>query len=315
MLKTDMGQLLVEQFQPAEALPHLEQSVELLGSAAVEYPAVAAYRESLASALDNLAQALIALGRFDEAISAADRAAVELSGLARAFPNLAPYKLRSAVVESTAAQALDLAGRTESALQRFASAEKLFNELESNESPSPDASQAAALMFARYGEALSGNEGADIGPILRRAGRHWGEVLELSQDPQFLCGAAWFFTTCPEEGQRDADRACELASRALQNAADNSRYRLTLAVAQAMADRKEESLQTAEAPTAKESPMSPLFDLARAIALQASGKPEEAAKAETQATTWIDANLPGSWELRTLRRLAKKRLTGATASR
>jgi serine/threonine-protein kinase len=308
MTQIDLAQSMLEQYEPAPAEPMLREATLSLAAIAKEYPAVAAYHETLGISLDNLAHALMALGHYAEALACADQSTREFQELAGAWPDVAAYQERWAIAESTAGQILHLDGKGKDALKRFASAEALFEKILGVEPPTADRWQNAAILSARFGEALYAADPQAAAQAFERAAQRWDATLAASPDPQFASGAAWFFVTCLTESLRDAERACDLAAKAFGVASANARYRLTLAVAQAMAGRSADSLATADAEQVKDLAIAPAFDLARALAAHAAGRPEDAQAHWKTAADWAMKSLPGAWDIVVLRRVTADRL-------
>ncbi len=307
MAQTDLGQLRLEQYDAAGAEEPLREAAESLTAVVREYPASPEYRSVRGAALDNAAQALQALGRWDEALACVDMACTELRGLATALPNMAPYQERLIVAESTAAQILAQSGHTEESLARFAAVVDLLDALNKLQPATPARRQIEAMTLTRYGDATALKNAAAAAGLWRRAAEAWNDALKATPDPQFACGAAWFFAMCPDDELRDPERACHLAAQALREAPANPRYRLTLAVAQALAGRHADSLATADHDSARSAAIAPAFGFARAIAL-ADSNIDDANKAWTTADMWRQENLPGHWELIALEEMAAKRM-------
>jgi serine/threonine-protein kinase len=308
MTQIDLAQSMVEQYEPAAAEPLLREAVLALATLVNEYPAVAAYHETLGIALDNLAHALLSQGKYAKALACADQAAREFQGLVGAWPDVTAYAERRAIAESTAAQILHLDGKTEDALKRFQLAEDMFDKINNMESPTPDRLQSAAQVSARYGEALAVAERPEAAAAFERAGRRWNDALAASPDPHVASSAAWFFALCPQESLRDLDRAGELAAKAFEAAPANPRYRLTQAVVQTMAGRVDDGLATADEVHVKNFAGAPVFGFVRAVAAHASGRTGDAQVAWNEAAQWSSSNLPGNWEIATLRRATADRL-------
>lgn len=313
MTLIDMGQSMIEQYEPATADPLLREAIAGLAKLTQEYPAVAGYRETLGVALDNLAQTLMALGKFDEGLACADQAIREFQSLATAWPHVTTYRERQAVAESTAAQILFLAGKHTDSGQRFSSAVEALDQLNAVEQPTVDRRQLAAIVLSRYGDSMYASDPEAAAKLFKRASQQWDATLEASTDPQFACGAAWFLATCPSDEWRDRKRAVDLAAKAFGSASANARYRLTLAVAQALAGQGKQSRETSAEDAVKGFAVSPAFGFARALAAHGEGQTEDARRASDAASEWVSSHLPGHWEMLALRQLTAERLATAAA--
>ncbi|MBX3433746.1 MAG: serine/threonine protein kinase [Pirellulales bacterium] len=317
MIKTDLGQLLMEEFDFAAAEAPLRDTVEIMTPLVDEYPSIPEYREVLAVALDTLAQSLLTAGRAELAATAADQATAELEALVRAFPEVAPYRQRLVVASSTSAQVRWATSDFKGASERFQYAVNELELLLASPDPAVESLRIAAVLRLRRGEMRADSNEAGANEDFAAAAAAWSQLLERSQDPEFCHGAAWFFAVCPAKVHRDPARACDLAGIAVAEAPFNIRYQLTAAVAQAVARRPEAARRTLDNPILSQSPIAPARGFVEAIA--AANETNDSVRAAGRmswdaADAWLATSFPGNRDLRALSRLSASRLEESTTN-
>ena len=303
MAQTDLGQLEVEQFNASASEAGLRAATARLLQTVQRYPHIAEYQETLAASLDNLAQSLLALGRFDESIACTDEACRLLRELMNATPGAPTLLERAATAESTAGQAHYLAHRPVEARQRFETSVNWLKQLDAIDMSPLHRQQLVAAVHTRFGDSLFESDPEAAAAEYSIAAVAWNGVTSASPDPELAIAAAWFWATSRDESQRDFVRAAKLAQAAAAGAPANPRHAFVLAVAQALAGESETALNSVGREPLQSSSFAPALGFIRAIAQQET----DVAAAEaswSSAAAWLDRELPGNWDLLTLKRLS-----------
>jgi serine/threonine-protein kinase len=307
MMKTNLGQAYLEQYEMKKAKATLVEAVEILTGLVAQSPAVPNYRESLATTLANLAQIEQTIGEFDTATRLVNRAENEIEDLINAFPDVEAYQERAAVLKSTHAQILFQQHRLDESLKEFKSAEQILSKLDSQQ-PNIDRQLVMAMVLLRHGQTLQETDPKAAAQLFTQSHRIWDAILAGSTDPQLRVGAAWFYSLLGYKNEQDVIKAVSLASQPAIDAPDNIKFQLTLALAQAMAGKWDDCRTTIEKQLVHPSSIASVFGFVRALALQNSGDYKQSETEFQMASQWTAANMPGDMDLFALKAICEDML-------
>jgi serine/threonine protein kinase len=297
LCQLDLALLQEHSGQTRAAQSNATEALQICAELVRDYPKIPQFRQELASAHDILGQALSDLNDVPGALEHSRQAADALAALAKEFADKPEYRLRWFISRSGVAQLLQRQGKLDEAKAEFSEAIKGFDELQS--ASAIDAACLARMYFARLLQTMEQPQEATA--VLTAARDAWSRLLENDDAPEIGQHLAWLLLNAPVLELRDAKRAVEISQSVVKAAPENARYLATLAAAHYRAGE----FAACRTEMTKAMQMQPhalsgdAFFLVMACCQQ--NLADEARRAWTDGTRWMQDNKSGDLELQSLR--------------